>query len=280
MQTEENNIDAAAEALLASAGPERVRRFREKYGEDWISAPVPGTDPVPEAGSCGAPLVDAGLEETSSASFGQNLPELLKSLVVRMSPNLDAQGRARLTEALKAHTEGRAFRSKADEMVKTEPMTRLTRQLQTGVDNMKRRFIAFDSPVSSDDLRAALLFGTSLKSTLSLKGVPGVPREQTFVWFTPLTRIRRRMFGVLVAWLLDGAAFARSMESASAKDWQAAYLLAFRTVGGPNATAEQVARPFPQKTADRLVELITSAHYGLFADAATIGRQIELWGHA
>ena len=280
MQTEENNIDAAAEALLASAGPERVRRFREKYGEAWISAQVPGTDSEPQANPCGAPLVDAGLEEVASASFGQNLPELLKALVAQMSPKLDAQGRARLAEALKAHTEGEAFRSKADEMVRTEPMTRLTRQLQTGVGNVKRRFLAFDPPVSPDDLRAALLFGTCIRSTFSLKGVPGVPREQTFVWATPLTRTRRRMLGVLVAWLLDGAAFARSMGSASAKDWQAAYLLAFRTIGGPNATAEQVARPFPQKTADRLVELITSAHYGLFADAATIGRQIELWGHA
>lgn len=55
MQTEDNNIDAAAEALLASAGPERVRRFREKYGEDWISAQVPGTDSEPQANPYGAP---------------------------------------------------------------------------------------------------------------------------------------------------------------------------------------------------------------------------------
>lgn len=280
MQTEENNIDAAAEALLASAGPERVRRFREKYGESWIPAQVPETNPTLEASPCGGASVDAGLGEVSSTSFGQNLPELLKALVAQMSPKLDAQGRARLAEVLKAQTEGKAFRSKADEMVRTEPMTRLTRQLETAVDNVKRRFLAFDPPVSSDDLRTALLFGTCIRSTFSLKGVSGVPREQTFVWATPLTRTRRRMLGVLVAWLLDCAAFARSMESASAKDWQAAYLLAFRTIGGPNATAEQVARPFPQKTADRLVELITSAHYGLFADAATIGRQVELWGRA
>jgi len=286
-------IDKAADKLLADVDPEKMRRFMEAHPVEvddtaWWSKPAEnepevravrreswqeGASPDVKVESFEEHAIDYVRKFFGAASGAQGFSDdefkLAKdqSLAYMESP-------AALSVIKKfidgyvalggEHEQGDAFRSLIDDMA-------------ADIANIRTRHINYHHELRLETLAKALAFGTALEFKPKFKGIP--KQKALIIYYaTPLTSVRKRMLAGLLSWLMGYGAFAKWLKSDSVAKWREAYILAFEEIGGPDAGGDQISKPFSKKGIDELMKLIKEAYGTMFADGAFADTANKFWG--
>lgn len=272
--TEDKDIDAAAEALLAAAGADRLRRFRERF--DNVPIDAKPLEPAPASVTF---QTDKGTLHADEVPIRPDIPKMVRDMAEKLRDDLDDADIANLTGQVEAFIDSAPFAERIDRLRMSEPFSRVTERLHALDADLKALRMDFEIRLSPDDLHKALTCNGSSRHIIPLRGFPFLQKKKVgFNWTLPLTPLRRKMLCALIDFLIDCCAFAYRLRSDSLKLWREAYLLTLRSVGGPYASDTEVARPFTEKQAERIVSLVMDAYGMLFADGMAIQRNRELWG--
>lgn len=275
----EQEINAAADKLLAEAGEEKVRNFCVKYANEEERSQffrrTRGTTPV-QLEVQFEPGWDAPISAATSASK-RNFRELLISQYGVEAGNRVADQVDRYVDGSEYAAKVAAFEKEYLSLLgpnetpesdagKLGAYCVVMLELEAYREMLKKGSIPYYQIVHEHTLAASLMFNTTLDFEVTVEFTPGELETRKFGWPTPLIARRRNMIKSFQLLLISGAAYARGIGSDAYRDWRDALVLLTAASGGPDASDYMIAQPFDQQTVDKLLGLFRSAREKTWAD--------------